>query len=152
MTTDTLLMEQCRNEADERYPEMTEAHANRREAYAAALYSERSKTQPDVARLVEAGDNLDHKFIDLVAFCAANIPENKLQELVDDWAGHEERAAWTRAKSTAPAPTKDAQKDKAERVFTESEVQVMMQGAQRCLTWREAFRVIKDRHGVDFGG
>lgn len=51
----------------------------------------------DLSVVVEAGDNLDHKFIDLVAFCAANIPDSKLQDLVDDWAGHEERAAWTKA-------------------------------------------------------
>ena len=51
----------------------------------------------DLQEVIRAGDNLDHKFIDLVAFCAANIPESKLQDLVDDWAGHDERAAWTAA-------------------------------------------------------
>lgn len=63
--------------------------------------SERVYLESEVKAMKEAGDALDRKFIDLVAFASVHLPSNCLQELVDDWAGHDERAAWKEA-SKAP--------------------------------------------------
>ena len=62
---------------------------------------ERVFTETEVRAMKEAGEALDRKFIDLVAFASVHLPSKCLQELVDDWAGHDERAAWKEA-SKAP--------------------------------------------------
>jgi hypothetical protein len=35
-----------------------------------------------------------------------------------------------------------------ERVFTESEVKAMMEDVAHCITWPEAKRVLKNKHGI----
>jgi hypothetical protein len=42
----------------------------------------------------------------------------------------------------------DHHSDKHERVFTESEVKAMMEDVAHCITWPEAKRVLKSKHGL----